>query len=63
MSGKPPYRVNKFCRDYIKNELSLNMREEVLRCAYERGLEESSVYDVLQVVLRLTLLEKLDEDE
>lgn len=63
VSGKPPYRVDKVCREYVKNELSPNMREEVLRCAFEQGLEESSVYDVLRVVLRLTLLKKLNEDE
>ncbi|MDE0104459.1 MAG: hypothetical protein OXN89_18960 [Bryobacterales bacterium] len=59
--GMQPYQVDRYCREHVRCDLSSDMKEQVDRCAYEQGLKRASVEDVLQVVLRLTLLARLEE--
>ena len=57
--GKPPYEVQNICGGYIYDEFKPDSDQDpkIKACAYENGLDERQVLDVLVVELRDRLLE------
>ncbi len=52
--GKSPYEVEEYCFQYMREnpELSENMKQEVKKIAYEKGVAQRDVLDVLALELR-----------
>ena len=50
----PPYDLQQFCFNYVKNELQLEQRDEeqLKNCSYENGIELDQVLDVLALAIR-----------
>ena len=53
VQGKSPYEIQSQCFDFVEqSELEQSMRKAVLDCAYENGISEDQVLDVLAIELR-----------
>ena len=53
VQGKSPYEIQSQCFDFVEEaELGQSMRKAVLDCAYENGISEDQVLDVLAIELR-----------
>ena len=53
VQGKSPYEIQSQCFDFVEQaELEQSMRKAVLDCAYENGISEDQVLDVLAIELR-----------
>ena len=53
VQGKSPYEIQSRCFDFVEEtDLGQSMRKAVLDCAYENGISEDQVLDVLAVELR-----------
>ena len=53
MQGKSSYEIQSQCFDFVDQaELEQSMRQAVLDCAYENGISEDQVLDVLAIELR-----------
>ena len=59
IQGMQPYEIQDFCSTYIKNEFTPDalQKARIKECAYEHGIESTSVLEVLMVELRDKLLE------
>lgn len=59
VKGKPPFEVQNFCFDYVKDEFEPDEKQlrKLQMCAYENGIDLDAVLDVLAVELRDRLLE------
>ena len=57
VKGKSPYEIQSQCFDFVEQaQLEPSMRKAVLDCAYENGLSDDQVLDVLAIELRNVLL-------
>ena len=57
MRDKSSYEIQSQCFDFVEQaELEQSMRKAVLDCAYENGISEDQVLDVLAIELRDTAL-------
>ena len=58
VSGMEPYEVQEFCFDYMKSKFNPTDEQEagIKRCAYDEGLKEKQVRDVMGIELRDALL-------
>lgn len=59
VKGKPPFEVQNFCFDYVKDEFEPDEKQlrKLQMCADENGIDLDAVLDVLAVELRDRLLE------
>ena len=61
MRDKSSYEIQSQCFDFVEQaELEQSMRKAVLDCAYENGISEDQVLDVLAIELRDTVLRLTD---
>ncbi|MYA15555.1 MAG: hypothetical protein F4089_01570 [Gammaproteobacteria bacterium] len=65
VEGKRPYDVQEFCGEYIHEVFRPDdeQDEKIKACAYDHGLTDSQVLDVLVVLLRDELLSATGEAE
>ena len=57
VEGKAPFEVDRFSREYVRgDEIGPEWARRVAACAYEFGVDESGVFEVLRIVLRDELL-------
>ena len=59
ISEMQPFQVDEFCVEYVKTELTEDLKKRVAACAYEFGIDKEGVRSVLRVVLRDELLERM----
>ena len=57
------WKIDDICRKYTRTQLDPAARRQVTKTAYEFGIEENSVEDVLQVVLREHMLKEREKSE
>lgn len=57
--NKQPFEVDLFAQEHVATKLDSEMARRVAACAYEFGRDQSGVRNVLHVVLRDELLERL----
>lgn len=64
VQGMKDYEVHEYCNDHVRaDDFTGHMRDTIKEVAYENGINTDGVYDVLAIVLRDTILEKLREGE
>ena len=63
VQGKSPYEIQSQCFDFVEEaEFGQSMRKAVLDCAYENGISEDQVLDVLAIELRDIVLSLTGHD-
>lgn len=63
ITGKQDYEVQEFCFDYVTgDETKLEMGDLIRSCAYEHGIDQQGVLDVLAIELRDVLLAQKGSD-
>lgn len=64
VQGMKDYEVHEYCFDNVRtDDFTGYIRDTIKEVAYENGINTDGVYDVLAIVLRDTILEKLQEGE
>ena len=64
VSGMQPYEIHEFCIKYIRgNEFapSDDVKELIMQCAFDNGLKQDQVLDVIAIELRDRLLPRQEE--
>ena len=59
ISEMQPFQVDEFCVEYVKTELTEDLKKRVAACAYGFGIDKEGVRSVLRVVLRDKLLKRM----
>ena len=55
--GMEPFEIDEFCKSYVPERITDELRRRIAMCAYEMGTEKSDIELALEVVLRDALLQ------
>ena len=59
LAGLQPFEIDAACAEYLEQQLDAEFSRRIAAVAYDFGISEDGVLDVLRVVLRDALLQRL----